>query len=118
MGTLVILICILGYCRVMCVMVMDKLSCVEVEQEQCGICHTIYIKECQMKMVEEMMPAKVTKCKNVARYQEKCHTEVQQKMVEEERPVCKVEMMNDNHAKCDHKKPNKGCKKVLVCHLG
>ena len=38
-------------------------------------------------------------------------------MVEEERPVCKVEMMNDNHEKCDHKNYNKGCKKVLVCHL-
>ena len=46
-------------------MVMDETSCVEVEEEECGICHTIYMEECEMKMVEEMMPVKVSMCKNV-----------------------------------------------------
>ena len=49
------------------VMVMDEASCVEMEQEECGICHTIYMEECKMKMVEEMMPTKVSMCKNVTR---------------------------------------------------
>ena len=49
------------------VMVMDESSCVEVEEEQCGFCHTIYTEECSMKMVEEMMPAKVSVCRNVTK---------------------------------------------------
>ena len=49
------------------VMVMDESSCVEVEEEQCGFCHTIYMEECKMKMVEEMMPAKVSVCRNVTK---------------------------------------------------
>ena len=48
-------------------MVMDESSCVEVEEEECGFCHTIYMEECKMKMVEEMMPAKVNVCRNVTR---------------------------------------------------
>ena len=48
-------------------MVMDEASCVEMEQEECGICHTIYMEKCEMKMVEEMMPTKVPICKNVTR---------------------------------------------------
>ena len=49
-------------------MIMDESSCVEVEEEECGYCHTIYMEECKMKMVEEMMPNKVSVCKNVTRY--------------------------------------------------
>ena len=49
-------------------MVMDESSCVEVEEEECGYCHTIYMEECKMKMVEEMLPNKVSVCKNVTRY--------------------------------------------------
>ena len=48
-------------------MVMDESSCVEVEEEECGLCHTIYMEECKMKLVEEMMPAKVNVCRNVTR---------------------------------------------------
>ena len=62
----------LSMCLVIClygcvagVMVMDESSCVEVEEEECGFCHTIYMEECKMKMMEEMMPAKVSVCKNV-----------------------------------------------------
>ena len=48
-------------------MVMDESSCVQVEEEECGICHTIYMEECDMKMVEEMVPSKVSMCNNVTR---------------------------------------------------
>ena len=48
-------------------MVMDESSCVEVEEEECGSCHTIYMEECKMKMVEEMLPVKVNVCRNITR---------------------------------------------------
>ena len=54
--------------QVSSVMVMDETSCVERVEEECGICHTIYMEECKMKMVEEMMPTRVSMCKNVTRY--------------------------------------------------
>jgi hypothetical protein len=56
-----------GYGYVVSIMVMDESSCVEVEEEECGFCHTIYMEECNMKMVEEMMPVKVNVCRNVTR---------------------------------------------------
>ena len=62
----VLLLCAVSQ-QVSSVMVMDEASCVEMEQEECGICHTIYMEECKMKMVEEMMPTKVSICKNVTR---------------------------------------------------
>ena len=66
MTGLFLLFCVLCH-QVMSLMVMDESSCVQVEEEQCGICHTIYMEECEMKMVEEMMPVKVAMCKNVTR---------------------------------------------------
>ena len=62
----ILLLCAVSQ-QVSSVMVMDEASCVEMEQEECGICHTIYMEECKMKMVEEMMPTKVSMCKNVTR---------------------------------------------------
>ena len=53
--------------QIIAFMLMDRESCVQVEEEECGICHTIYMEECKMKMVEEMIPTKVTMCKNVTR---------------------------------------------------
>ena len=35
--------------------------------EECGVCHTVYMQECDMVMVPEMMPTKVQMCKNVTR---------------------------------------------------
>ena len=69
MENMVIQILLLGAVskQVCSVMVMDETSCVEMEEEECGICHTIYMEECKMKMVEEMMPTKVSICKNVTR---------------------------------------------------
>ena len=66
MERLFLLLCLVSS-QVSSLMVMDEASCVEVEEEECGICHTIYMEECRMKMVEEMMPAKVSMCKNVTR---------------------------------------------------
>merc|ERR1739838_1024388 len=81
-------------------MVMDESSCVEVEEEECGICHTIYMEECEMKMVEEMMPVKVSMCKNVTRFEEKCKTIMNHKMVEEKRPICKFQMLLKSQTPC------------------
>merc|ERR1712038_1424331 len=72
-------------------MVMDETSCVDMEQEECGICHTVYMKECKKKM--------------------------EHKMVEEKRPICKVEIMANDHTKCKNSKAEK-CKKVMKCSLG
>jgi len=98
-------------------MVMDETSCIDMEQEECGICHTVYMKECKMKMVEEMMPTKVSMCKNVTRYENKCQKVMEHKMVEEKRPICKVEIMANDHTKCKNSKAEK-CKKVMKCSLG
>ena len=53
--------------RGMALMVMDESSCVEVEEEECGYCHTIFMEKCQMKMIEEMVPMKTLVCKNITR---------------------------------------------------
>ena len=65
---IVLVYLLLGCTFGMGLMVMDESSCVDVEEEECGYCHTIYMENCKMKMVEEMMPAKVSVCKNVTRY--------------------------------------------------
>merc|ERR1711910_83361 len=51
-------------------MVMDETSCHEVEEEECGLCHTVYMEECSMKEVEES------------------------------RPVCSVKAMDSQHKPC------------------
>ena len=40
---------------------------VKVEEEECGMCHTVYMEECTMVKEDEMMPKKVEMCKNVTR---------------------------------------------------
>jgi hypothetical protein len=68
MRGLCMLLCLVwGYGYVASLMVMDESSCVEVEVEECGFCHTIYMEECRMRMVEEMIPVKVNVCRNVSR---------------------------------------------------
>merc|ERR1711970_808059 len=99
-------------------MVMDETSCIDMVQEECGICHTVYMRECKMKMVEEMMPTKVSMCKNVTRYENKCQKVMEHKMVEEKRPICKVEMMANDHTKCKQHSKAEKCKKVMKCSLG
>ena len=48
-------------------MVMDEPSCHDVEEAECGVCHTLYMEDCKMEMVAEMMPKKVSMCRNVTR---------------------------------------------------
>merc|ERR1712227_910346 len=52
-------------------MVMDETSCHEIEEEECGLCHTVYMEECNMVM------------------------KMKHKMVEEKRPICNLEILNN-----------------------
>merc|ERR1740128_573414 len=101
----VLLLCVVSQ-QVSSVMIMDEASCAEMEQEECGICHTVYMEECKMKMMEEMMPTKVSMCRNVTRYESKCQAVMEHNMVEEKRPICKVEMMTKDHTECESTESN------------
>jgi len=90
-------------------MVMDETSCHEVEEEECGMCHTVYMEECTMVKEEEMMPKKVEMCKNVTRFEDKCEMKMKEKMVEEKRPICHLEIMDKTAAKS---------KQIMKCKLG
>eukprot|EP00092_Neocalanus_flemingeri_P063604 GFUD01077001.1.p1 GENE.GFUD01077001.1~~GFUD01077001.1.p1 ORF type:complete len:197 (-),score=68.35 GFUD01077001.1:173-763(-) len=109
---------------VLSLMVMDEESCQEVEEKECGICHTIYMEECRMKMMEEMMPNKVSVCNNVTRYENYCTMEMNYREVEEEQPICEVKMMNKDHSACQEKldsgleSSGDNCKQVMKCKIG
>jgi len=92
-------------------MVMDESTCHEVEEEECGVCHTVYMQECDMLMVPEMMPTKVQMCKNVTRYEDKCVMKMSHKMVEEKRPICHLEVMNSTGSESSKKQ-------IMKCKLG
>jgi len=98
-------------------MVMNETSCNEVEEEECGVCHTIYMPECEMIMVEEMMPTKLEMCKNVTMYEDNCQTVMETLEVEERRPICKVKQMNMKHKACTIGSNKGPCLKVMKCHL-
>merc|ERR1740124_744777 len=70
-----------------------------------------------MKMVEEMMPAKVSLCKNVTRYESKCHKTMKHKMVKEKRPICKLEMMTSQKTSClsTSLELDPSCKRMIKC---
>ena len=63
-----VLVLVLLVSLVQGLMVMDEPSCQEVEEAECGLCHTVYMEECKMEMVHEMMPKKVSMCRNVTRW--------------------------------------------------
>ena len=63
----VVVVVVLVLSRVQGLMVMDEPSCHDVEEAECGVCHTLYMEECQMEMVPQMMPKKVSMCRNVTR---------------------------------------------------
>ena len=92
-------------------MVMDESSCHQVEEEVCGLCHTLYMEECTMRQVEEMRPTKATMC----RQREECTMERVVEEVEEERPVCKVKAMDKEHRPCSLEE--KGCLRMVVCSM-
>eukprot|EP00092_Neocalanus_flemingeri_P043428 GFUD01047856.1.p1 GENE.GFUD01047856.1~~GFUD01047856.1.p1 ORF type:complete len:218 (+),score=65.55 GFUD01047856.1:59-655(+) len=123
MEGLFVLFCLLFH-HSAAIMVMDETSCVEVEERICGTCHTIYMEECRMKMVEEMMPVKVSMCKNVTRFERICKIVMNYKMVEEKHPICKMEMMDKSHTFCQEKlgsavaRSEDPCKHVMKCEIG
>merc|ERR1711894_246150 len=88
-------------------MVMDETSCHE--EEEGGMCHTVYMEECTMVKEDEMMPKKVEMCKNVTRFEDKCEMKMKEKMVEEKRPICHLEIMDKTAAKS---------KQIMKCKLG
>jgi len=92
-------------------MVMDETSCHEIEEEECGLCHTVYMEECNMVMEMEMMPKKVSMCKNVTRFEDKCVMKMKHKMVEEKRPICNLEILNNTST-------NYQKKQIMKCKLG
>jgi len=96
---------------------MDETSCHEVEEEDCGVCHTIYMPDCEMKMVEEMMPSKVNMCKNITKYEDKCETTIETKEIEVRTPLCKVKLMDKHHMICTDDGDKDNCKKMMKCQL-
>ena len=58
------------------------------------------------------------------RYFHNCTTEMNYKEVEEEHPLCEVEMMNTNHASCKEQSDSgfdsfgETCKRVMKCSIG
>merc|ERR1719394_1608411 len=81
-------------------MVMDETSCHEIDME-----------ECNMVMEMEMMPKKVSMCKNVTRFEDKCVMKMKHKMVEEKRPICNLEILNNTST-------NYQKKQIMKCKLG
>ena len=65
--TVLALLLLTSVVKVKGLMLMDEPSCHEVEEAECGLCHTVYMEECNMQMVPHMMPKKVSMCKNVTR---------------------------------------------------
>ena len=55
---------------------------------------------------------------NYFRYETKCQTIMEHKMVEEKRPICKIKMMAKKHKRCKNLKSLKKCKRVMKCTLG
>merc|ERR1719348_1651680 len=98
-------------------MVMDEASCQEVEEEECGLCHTLYTQECSMKMVEEIVPQKVWSCQNVTRSEEQCTMLMEEAEVEERQPLCLVKSMNREHKACVVEKDKAACKRVMTCKM-
>merc|ERR1712198_373600 len=62
-------------------------------------------------MVMEMMPKKVSMCKNVTRFEDKCVMKMKHKMVEEKRPICNLEILNNTST-------NYQKKQIMKCKLG
>ena len=91
-------------------MVMDELSCRDVQEEDCGLCHTVYMEECAMKEVEEMLPLRVEVCRR-----EECRMEKVMKEEEVVVPVCSVKSMDREHQVC--REGEGGCFRMMDCSM-
>jgi len=82
--------------------------CHEEETVECGVCHTMYIKECHINMEPRNKPVKMKMCMSVpgdisckdgyrrscrTRYSTECGTSWEYQEIEEDRPVCGVHMV-------------------------
>lgn len=102
----------------------DEVECVEVQEEECGACHSIFLRECSIRMEYSFHPEKVEECveypaaasvataafdssanysaceqgyRRVCRttYRTECGTQMQYRDMEEDHPVCGVQMTED-----------------------
>jgi hypothetical protein len=114
-------------------------ECVEVQERECGLCHSIYLRECSIRMEYSYTPEKVEECteypgnsfsnnnynssaasvweceqgyRRVCRtvYRSECDTQMEYRDMEEDHPVCSVEMTED----CSKKAAAGACQKVPV----
>lgn len=71
-----------------CLMVVQESSCRQVQEEECGLCHTVYREQCRLQEVQELWPTKVQVCRNTTRLEEQCEHVEEQEEQEVVRPVC------------------------------
>jgi len=90
-------------------MLLQSQLCKEVEEEECGLCHDMFMKECHINMEPRNRPVKMRVCQEVKadvtdcrdgyrrecrkRYSTECGTTWKYRDMEEDRPVCGVEMV-------------------------
>jgi len=82
--------------------------CREEEEIECGVCHTMFMKECNINMELRNKPVKVNMCTSVpadndckngyrrscrTKYESVCGTRWEVEEMEEDRPVCGVHMV-------------------------
>lgn len=116
-------------------------ECVEVQEQECGACHSIYLRECSIRMEYSFRPEKVEECveypppgggsdavagdcvqgyRRICRtaYRSECGTRMQYRDMEEDHPVCGIQMTEDCSKKAvaaaDKKGGGGGCRKVPV----
>ena len=120
----------------------EEMECVEVQERECGACHSIYVRECSIRMEYSFHPEKVEECveypstapfsnnstasssdcqkghRRVCRtvYRSECGTKMQYRDMEEDHPLCNVEMTEDCKRKSADKTPpgSSPCRKVPV----
>jgi len=98
-------------------MVLDSSSCSLVTEEECGLCHTLYMEHCITTMLEERRPRETITCREEPRFEEKCHTIMENRELEDTKPVCELKTMNQEQKSCILTKDKKACWKVMKCKL-
>jgi hypothetical protein len=94
---------------------------------ECGVCHSMYMKECHIDMEPTHKPVKMRMCKTVrddsdckdgyrrecqTKYETECGTKWKYTEIQEDRPVCAVQMVG---GKCkDEQESGESCDEVPV----
>merc|ERR1719295_1207362 len=80
-----------------------KMECIQVSEEECGVCHSMYMRECNIRMEYTYTPVKVRECKEqlcsklgytrkcTTKYYSHCTTKLVYREMEEDYPACAVE---------------------------